>query len=451
MHHFSSGKRGFAFGAASALLATAALISVPTAASAEPAFSASCAGVPADQISIQIYSYSSWIDEIGLDAVLGQVAAAGVTHVELDGLRGLTAAQYRDLLDKHGLTASGSHGTADSAAFDQAIADALELGQPYIGAAFFPGPGLPPPFPAPPATPPTYADLLTTADLMDDLGVRSVDAGVGKFFAHNHFWEFDNEYPDPVTGEMKTGWQVVVENTNPQYVTFEIDVFWATAAGQDVPGLLERYGDRVSLLHMKDGVPGTDFPADWRDGGEGIIDWPAILEAAEGNVDYYVLERDSAPASPEFVGDSFSFFTCAELGDPAVTIAPASLTAGSKLTATASGFTGGRAYALFLPGGQEPLGTATADEDGAFTIDGTLPKDLAGGSYALEIRGLLGGAAATATIVIPQTAGDPAAKKLAATGSESEPLVPITAAALLLLGAGAAFATSAKRRSRKAN
>lgn len=442
MPRSSLGKKGLAFGAFSVFLASAALVTVPTAASAEPAFSASCAGVPADQISIQIYSYSSWIDEIGLDAVLGEVAAAGVKHVELDGLRGLTAAQYRDLLDSHGLTASGSHGTVDPAAFDAALADALELGQPSIGAAFFPGPGLPPPFPAPPATAPTYADLLVTADLMDDLGVRSVAAGVGKFYAHNHFWEFDNEYPDPVTGEMKTGWQVVVENTDPEYVTFEIDVFWATAAGVDVPGLLDRYGDRVSLLHMKDGVPGTDFPADWQDGGEGIIDWPAILEAAEGNVEFYVLERDSAPATSEFVEDSFSFFTCAELGDPSVALSASSASAGSAITATATGFTGGRAYALFLPGGQEPLGTATADDDGAFSIGGTLPKGLAAGSYALEVRGLLGGAAATATIVIPG---------LAATGSGVEPLVPIAGGALLLLGAGTAIAAATVRRRRNAS
>ena len=127
-----------------------------------------------------------------------------------------------------------------------------------------------------------------------------------------------------------------------------------------------KVGDRVSLLHMKDGVPGTEFPADWRDGGEGIIDWPAILEAAEGNVDFYVLERDSAPATSEFVQDSFSFFTCAELGDPSVTVGASSVAAGSAITAKATGFTGGRAYALFLPGGEEPLGTATADEDGAF-------------------------------------------------------------------------------------
>jgi sugar phosphate isomerase/epimerase len=453
MHPYA--KRSLAAGALTALFAGAAALAAPTAASAAPAFSPVCAGIPAEKISFQIYSYSSWIDEIGLDAVLGELESVGIQNVELDGLRGQTAAQYRDLLDSHGISVSGSHGTVDPAQFDQALADALELGQPAIGAAFFPGPGAPLPFP-PPTTTPTYDDLLTTAGLLDDLGERSVAAGVGKFYAHNHFWEFENEYPDPETGELKTGWQVIVENTDPDLVTFEIDVFWAAGAGQDVPALLERYGDRVSLLHMKDGVPSSELPADWQDGGEGVIDWPAILEAAEGHVDYYVLERDSAPATREFAEDSFSFFTCTELGEPLAAVDAPAPAAGSAVTVTGSGFTGGRAYALFLPGGTEQIGAATAAQDGTFTITGTLPADIAPGSYALEVRGLLGGTAAVTAAVVVTAPGVPApapsasTPALAATGSDAATL-PLAIGAVLLVGAGAALVGTSVRRRAKVN
>ncbi|WP_052437113.1 sugar phosphate isomerase/epimerase family protein [Georgenia sp. SUBG003] len=110
-------------------------------------------------------------------------------------------------------------------------------------------------------------------------------------------------------GETKTAWEIIVENTDPRYVTFQLDTFWAADAGV-VAGLIEEHGDRIELLHIKDGDLNGDARGIPGDVGEGDMEWGPILEAAQGKVNYYVVERDGAPADIEFARDSFEFLTC---------------------------------------------------------------------------------------------------------------------------------------------
>jgi sugar phosphate isomerase/epimerase len=88
---------------------------------------------------------------------------------------------------------------------------------------------------------------------------------------HNHFWEFE-----PVI-DGQHGLEILVEQVAPE-VFFEIDTYWAAVGGADVPAVLERLGDRVKALHVKDGpiVKGEPNVAV----GTGAIDVPAILAAA---------------------------------------------------------------------------------------------------------------------------------------------------------------------------
>lgn len=85
---------------------------------------------------------------------------------------------------------------------------------------------------------------------------------------------------------------------------------WAADAGVDVEGLLNEQGDRIEVLHLKDGFLNGDTRAIPADVGEGEIDWAPILDAAQGHVKYYVVEHDGAPATREFAEDSFNFPTC---------------------------------------------------------------------------------------------------------------------------------------------
>lgn len=289
-------------------LAASAFTAVP--ASAEPASdlanpASDCAGrsVPVNKIGFQLYSARTMIQQQGLEAVLAMLAEIGYKEVQLAAAVGSYNMPVEDLealLDKYGLKAStGQAGYNETSFVESYLPFAKEIGHRYTGSGGFGQPGTA-----------TLADTLATAEQMNRLGELSVKNGTGKLFGHNHDGEFLRQFPDPQTGEMKSAWQYLVENTDPRWVTFEIDVFWAEAAGIDVADLLEQYGDRIELLHIKD----SDEPFNWQNQtivGEGAVDWASVLDAAQGKVKYYVIERDNgADSIQEYAEESFDFLSC---------------------------------------------------------------------------------------------------------------------------------------------
>lgn len=294
--------------AATAALAIAATAALTGPAAAAPASTnansaADCAGksIPASKISIQMFSYWGWAREVGTEAVLAELSDIGYQNVEPFGgtYEGRTAEQFADLLGEYGLKAPTSHGSTNEAQFDATIAYAKTIGQKYMGSGGSASPGIS-----------TLENTLATAEALNRLGERSKKAGTGKIFVHNHQSEFTNQFTDPETGEVKSAWEILVENTDPRYVTFQLDVLWAADAGIDVVSLIEEHGDRIELLHIKDGFLNGAARAIPTDVGEGEIDWAPILDASQGSVKYYVVERDGAPATREFAEDSFNFLTC---------------------------------------------------------------------------------------------------------------------------------------------
>src|SRR5690606_38754836 len=151
----------------------------------------------------------------------------------------------------------------------------------------------------------------------------------GKFFGHNHDSEFTTVYNHG--GQELSAWEILVQETDPRYVTFELDVAWAAHAGVDVPALIEQYGDRIELLHIKDATNlGGDRPT-FTNLGEGEVPLQEILAAAEEHADiaYYVVEYDVAPRGEEFVTTAFEYLTgqqAGERGSRPVAVTPAEVT-----------------------------------------------------------------------------------------------------------------------------
>jgi sugar phosphate isomerase/epimerase len=87
-----------------------------------------------------------------------------------------------------------------------------------------------------------------------------------------------------------------VQETDPDLVGIEVDVYWAAHAGVDPAHLLGELQGRVPLLHVKDlaaGAERTDVPA-----GEGVLRWDEILPAAEAaGARWWIIEQDN-PADP---------------------------------------------------------------------------------------------------------------------------------------------------------
>ncbi len=234
-----------------------------------------------------------------LDRVLGEVAAAGFTNVEpYNQPYAMPVADYRAILDRHGLQVSSSHGSTDRASWPETVAYAVALGQDYIGTGGMAG-GYG-----------TYDEAVATAAYVNELGRYAHENGANKIVLHNHQSEFTTRYTHPETGETVSAWEVIEENTDPRYVTFELDVGWAADAGLDVPAWIEEHGDRIELLHIKDAV-NVDAPGDMRQValGRGELDLPAIIAAAEPYVEYFTYEWDWAP-SFETSAESYRYLRC---------------------------------------------------------------------------------------------------------------------------------------------
>jgi sugar phosphate isomerase/epimerase len=289
-------RRGIALVAAGGL-ALAAVVW----AGGEDGATAPCPGaaLPPDRVSIQLFTFArrigSGADRVRrLDEVLRRVRAIGYRNVEPFSLHGLPAARFKALLDAHGLAAPSGHGSVDPVRFDRTLRQARALGQRSVGSGGFAPPGI--------ATP---ARTRVTARLMDELGRRSVRNGTGKLHGHNHRVEFRTRHAEPATGRRRSAWEIVAGRTDPRYVAFTLDVLWAADAGEDVARLLRRHGDRVDILHVKDGVdvagPARATPVAL---GTGEIDFAPILRAARGRVRLYVVEQD--PPRTGSPGDPFA-------------------------------------------------------------------------------------------------------------------------------------------------
>jgi sugar phosphate isomerase/epimerase len=259
-----------------------------------------------DEISIQLWNFAAYIGfgsdpatQARLEEVLRRLSDIGYENVEPFTFNGLTAAQFKALLNRYDLKAPSRHGDVSITNFATTLRDSKTLRQKYVGSGGFPTPGIG-----------SYENTLATAIVMNELGRRSVRNGTGKFYGHNHQQEFRTRYVDPVTGETKSAWQILVENTDPRYVTFQLDLLWATDGGADPIELLRRFGDRIFSLHVKDGInvadPANATPVPM---GEGEMVFEPILRVAERHVRYFIYEQD-----PPFGDPTFDPFASAEAG-----------------------------------------------------------------------------------------------------------------------------------------
>jgi sugar phosphate isomerase/epimerase len=276
--------------------------------------------VPASKISLQLWTFNRYIERgdraaeapagaPGADAtraerlefVLAFLSEVGYRNIEPYSFHGLTVEEFDALVEKYGLKVPSRHMSTNEANWDANLADAKLLGQRMTGSGGFAAPGIG-----------SYENVLATAETLNRLGERSVKNGTGPIFGHNHNREFTTMYVDAQgDGTLKSAWQILVENTDPRYVDFQLDVGWATIAGEDAAALIEQFGDRISSLHVKDAivtVPNTQWQQTTI--GQGDVDWEAVFEAAQGNVRLYTIEQDPPVEPFSFAAESFNYVDC---------------------------------------------------------------------------------------------------------------------------------------------
>ena len=119
------------------------------------------------------------------------------------------------------------------------------------------------------------AGIKQMADYFNKVGKIAAEYGL-KLGYHNHSHEFQT-----LKDSDKVMWEYLVENTDPEYVCFELDVYWCTKGGKDPVEYLRKYPNRIELLHIKD-----DFVI----GESGTINFEGIFNQfyANGMKDYVV-------------------------------------------------------------------------------------------------------------------------------------------------------------------
>ena len=292
----------------SGLAASAAVATMPEALAATRGFF-NRAGKP---IGLQLYTLG---DDVGkdLDRTLANVAAIGFRDLELPQLFGRTPAELKAAADRAGVNFSAIH-LAD---MPNMPAEALSLKSPVqrivddLGAlgvhdAVMPIMSIPASFKMGPGD--TFQTAISralaeagpdhwkhTAERLNERAAALKPFGIRMGY-HNHNVEFA-----PIGGT--TGWDILVAETDPKLVWFEVDVGWIAAAGLDPAAFLGRHKGRVRWLHVKDLQASTQtnfaLRMDPTEVGSGKQDWPGILAAAQAaGVEHYYLEQEAPFAMP---------------------------------------------------------------------------------------------------------------------------------------------------------
>jgi sugar phosphate isomerase/epimerase len=85
----------------------------------------------------------------------------------------------------------------------------------------------------------------------------------------------------------------LVAETDPEFVDFELDVYWLGKGGEDPAAVIERMAGRVKLVHLKDMAPDGGMA----DVGAGTFDFPALIRAADASgAEHYFVEHDFPPS-----------------------------------------------------------------------------------------------------------------------------------------------------------
>ncbi len=216
---------------------------------------------------------------------LDKIKALGITDIEFSSLFGKTAAELRAMLDARGLVCS-SFGVSYVDALnktDEVATNAKTLGAKFVRVAWLPD-----------RQPFTLELAEKTAAEFNRIGKQLREQYGLTFCYHAHGYEF-------VPHGDGTLFDVLMAKTNPQDVSYELDILWAYYGGANPAALLDKYGSRFKLMHMKDlkkGVVGNltgkgDVNNDVAL-GSGQLDLPTILKAAQkAGLQHFYIEDES--------------------------------------------------------------------------------------------------------------------------------------------------------------
>jgi sugar phosphate isomerase/epimerase len=231
-----------------------------------------------DKIGLQLYTVRSEM-ATSVERTLYEVGRIGYREVEFAGYFNRPPRAIRQLLDRNDLKSPSGHVGIDvmRAGWYRALSDGAEIGQKWLVV-----PSLPE------ADRNSLDAIKRTAELLN----RSAeDAKTYKMRVayHNHDVEFEE-----VEGQRVM--DVLLAETDPELVDFELDLYWITKAGADPLEYLTQHPKRFPLAHLKDSAGGPDH--EMTEVGRGKIDFARLLAAGQkAGMKHFYVEHDN-PADP---------------------------------------------------------------------------------------------------------------------------------------------------------
>jgi sugar phosphate isomerase/epimerase len=251
------------------------------------------------QAGLQLYSLREDFKK-DVPGTLDKVKALGVKEVEIATTYTFSPEEYRKMLTDRGLEPISGHFQYDALKKD--LAGQIKVAK-AVGLKFMVVPWIPHS-----VADFTVEDVHRAAADFNEWGEAMKKEGI-TFGYHPHGYEFR---PNGSDGTM---FDLLVKETKPEFVTFEMDVFWVTHPGKDPVKLLEQYPNRWQLMHLKDMRKGA--PTGFYTGhapltddvplGTGQVNWPAVLStAAKVGVKHYFIE-DESPTVEEALPKSLAY------------------------------------------------------------------------------------------------------------------------------------------------
>lgn len=267
------------------------------------------------KIGLQLYSVRNALDQ-DPDATLKEVSRLGYKYIEAANHRaatddgfgfGVPVDEMAKILDDTGLQIVGSHiNPLVLERMDAILTYHSKIGNKQVGCdiEFFP-----------------YMDmdyLKERCEYMNKIGEKCKEYGM-RYYYHNHFQEFQ-KFGDT------TVYDFIMQNTDPELVFIEMDTYWIRRGGYDPIDYINKYKDRIVLIHQKDFPPyapqpicmydgvvrpdfninmavfgATKYPECFTEVGTGILPIQDYINALEGapNLEYMLLEQDFTACASE--------------------------------------------------------------------------------------------------------------------------------------------------------
>lgn len=229
-------------------------------------------------IGCQLYSVRDKMakDPINTMRALAQMGYTQFESYSKDPFWGMNAAEAKRFFKEIGVNVISSHtGVPDIT--EANASKAQEIGLKYLLSPFI-GPQK------------SADEWKKRADEFNKAGEICKKHGL-KFGYHNHGYSFE-------TKEGVKGQDILLANTDPKLVTFELDIYWAEVAGEDSIAHLQKHAGRYDLVHVKQLITKDPKPAQ----GvlkSGLLDYDKIIAAAKKTgVKYFMVEQE------QYAGDS---------------------------------------------------------------------------------------------------------------------------------------------------